>query len=154
MTSGLPAAAAYNASPLQNALRAQSVAASAMAIYLIGGGALVAAALVSAAYSEVLHSHWPQGPALAIASALLWGLLGGWAMHRLQTHVKACHQAYDAHLQQLAHTRRRPTGMNKIRQLFSTPPAPPAPHPAMRHRLPISLFGSHLSCTPQPVHKL
>lgn len=152
MNPGLPAAAAYNPQPLQATLQAQSIAASAMAIYVIGGGALTAAALVSAAYSDMLQNNLPLLPTVTVACVLMWGLLGGAIMHRLQARAKLCNQAYEDYLQQRAQALYRITGWQKVRRLLDSEQAPAIATPC--YYLPVSLFGAQLSAAAQQLQPL
>lgn len=131
--------------PLNALLRAHAKSAQVMAVYLIGGGAWVATALLALAYQDHFSAALRAVPYGAAAVALLWVVIGGYMARRNHQAVQACSHVYNVGLQRLAHNRNRPSvpsGWAAITNLFHT--APPSTAPAARlYARPLSLFGAY-----------
>lgn len=107
MISGQPTPQ-LSAQPLEDLLRAHAQSSLLMAIYLIGGGALVATALLMQAYSASFSGSGQWLPLISGIVAVLWVATGGWVVHHQHQHLQACNAAYDADLQRMAQARRQP----------------------------------------------
>lgn len=129
--------------PLNALLRAHAKSAQVMAVYLIGGGAWVATALLSLAYRDHFSTALSAAPYGAAAVALLWVLIGGYMARRNHQAVQACSHVYNVGLQRLAHNRNRasvPSGWAAITNLFQATSTAPA---ARLYARPLSLFGAY-----------
>ena len=127
-------------------LRAHARSSTSMAVYLIGGGALLSSALVALACAGDFSPLLRWVPYAMLGVALLWSAVGGWRMTREHARLQACSAAYDAQLLQQAQARHAApaadSGWTVITRLFETTPA-------RRRRVrpvcqrPLSLFGAH-----------
>lgn len=123
MTSALPTPR-HPTQALDALLRAHAQSSFGMAVYLIGGGALVATALLMQAYSARFSGTGQWLPLISCIVAALWVTAGGWLAHRHQQHLLACEAAYEADLQRIAQARRqtakpaRHSGWTLITQLI------------------------------------
>ena len=87
---------AYTTTPRDALFQAHQRASTAMAVYLIGGGACTVAALL--AWSWHLQSPW-EGvwqmlPMVMTLVAVLWIAIGAWVQHRIHAQVQKHDQLY------------------------------------------------------------
>ncbi|MBF6631378.1 MAG: hypothetical protein ITG01_09570 [Comamonas sp.] len=146
MISGQPTPQ-LSAQPLEDLLRAHAQSSLLMAIYLIGGGALLAFALLALAYMGSFSAALRSLPYVAVVAALLWLAIGGYVVRRHNQVLQAYNQVYDASLQRLAQARSKPqaaSGWQMIANLFQQ--AAPATRLAAQgprvYARPLSLFGA------------
>lgn len=136
-TPSSPASTLHNQT-LQALHHAQKVADRWMVGYLVGGGVLGAAGLVSVAYSDQLPAVWAWLPYVAMAVAVLWFGCGALVVRHFEQRVKRCSQAFDAallrkltapfdHLPPLHATDCLRANAPALRAVAPSCPPPPAP---------------------------
>lgn len=84
-------------------LKTQSRAASVTAVYLIGGGALVASSLLAWTYSQVFSNTLGVAPWAVTAVALAWGVAGAALWRGQQRKLHDCTCAYEAQIRANQH---------------------------------------------------
>lgn len=91
---------AYTTHPTDALFSAHLKSSVFMAVYLIGGASLTAAALVGVGYTEQLRGTWALLPYALMAAMLLWFGLGAAVLNKQKQQLERCDQRYNAHINQ------------------------------------------------------
>lgn len=141
---------------------------AAMAVYLIGGGALAAGSLLSVGYTAQRSGTVTALPYVAMAVMVLWFALGAWLLNRQERQLQASTRNYAAYVQRhtIAARAAAPSTAQAVAALRSDEPwelhafwnryAPPAagletqpaatlerPAVVADYARPVSLFGAY-----------